>query len=102
MHHFLADIDHPNLKMAFDLPHIQRWGNATEYIEMLGEHIVNVHMANYTPDFRRVPLGKGEIDWKGALSRPKRLPNLRQITLELTRAEPEDVSQSLELIHKLC
>jgi sugar phosphate isomerase/epimerase len=57
-------------------------------------------LADSTSDFFRIPLGKGEIDLQNLISCLKRLPNLRQVTLELTRSELEIVRQSLESIQK--
>jgi sugar phosphate isomerase/epimerase len=96
--HFLQDMNHPSLGLTLDLMHAQFPGFLGEFIEALSEQIVNIHAADFLPPTRRVAVGKGVIDWKRLVPTLQALPNLRQMTVELSNPEPGELMESFELL----
>ncbi len=94
----LQDINHPALGCTLDLMHAKVSGFLKEFVESLSAEIVNIHASDLLPPFKRVPVGKGIIDWNQLLPRLRSLPNLRQITVELSNPQPEELLQSIGLL----
>lgn len=98
---FLQDMDHPSLGCTLDLMHAQLPGFVDEFVECLSERIVNIHAADMLPPWKRVAIGKGVIDWKRLVPKLRALPNLRQITVELSNPQPGEISESIELLQAI-
>ncbi len=94
----LQDINHPALGCTLDLMHAKVSGFLNEFVESLSAETVNIHASDLLPPFKRVPIGKGTIDWDQLLPRLRSLPNLRQITVELSNPRPEELLQSIQLL----
>jgi len=95
---FLRDMAHPSLGVTLDLMHAQFPGLLEEFVETLTEQIVNIHAADLLPPTKRVAIGKGVIDWKRLGPMLQTLPNLRQITVELSNPQPGELTESIELL----
>jgi sugar phosphate isomerase/epimerase len=96
--HFLREMSHPALKFTFDLVHAQVAGCLDEFATSLADEIVNVHAADLILPPKRVPVGRGVIDWQNLVPVLKALPNLRQITVELSRTQQNEVVESVNLL----
>jgi sugar phosphate isomerase/epimerase len=95
---FLQDFDHPALGCTLDLMHAQYPGLLDEFVQTLSYEIVNIHAADLLPPVKRVAVGKGVIDWKRLIPSLQALPNLRQITVELSNPQAGELIESIELL----
>jgi len=95
---FLRDIDHPSLGVTLDLMHAQFANVVEAFIQSLSTKIVNIHAADFHPPTSRVPIGKGVIDWNRLTPMLKALPNLRQITVELSNPQLKELVTSVGMI----
>lgn len=93
----LRDLNHPVLGVTLDLMHAKVSGFLDEFIDSLVNDITNIHASDLFPPVKRVPIGKGIIDWVSLVPRLHALPNLRQITVELNNPQPEELIQSIRL-----
>jgi sugar phosphate isomerase/epimerase len=50
---------------------------------------------------KRVAVGKGVIDWKRLIPTLYALPNLRQITVELSNPEPGELTDSVRVLSSM-
>ncbi|HLO17424.1 MAG TPA: sugar phosphate isomerase/epimerase family protein [Anaerolineales bacterium] len=98
---FLRDMDHPSLGFTLDLMHAQVAGFLDEFIDSLFVDIVNIHASDLLPPTKRVPIGKGVIDWNCLVPTFQTLPNLRQITVELSNPPSSELTKSIELLSDL-
>ena len=94
----LGDMNHPALGVTLDLMHAKVSGFLEEFADLLTAEIVNIHASDMGLPIKRVPVGKGIIDWGDLLPRLRRLPNLRQITVELRNPQPEELIHSMQLL----
>jgi sugar phosphate isomerase/epimerase len=101
MARFLRDIDHPAFGCTLDLMHAQFPGVLNEFVSSLYSDIVNIHAADLVPPAKRAPIGKGSIDWQDLVPRLQTLPNLRQITVELSSPNADDITDSVKLLSEL-
>jgi sugar phosphate isomerase/epimerase len=92
---FLKDIDHPCLGVTLDLMHAQFPSLLDEFVEALSKQIVNIHAADLLPPTKRVAIGKGVIDWEHLIPKLQSLPNLHQITVELSNPQPGELVESV-------
>ena len=81
---FLQDMNHPSLWFTLDLMHAQFPKLLDEFVRYLSNQIVNIHAADLLPPAKRVAIGKGVIDWDRLAPTLGTLPNLHQITVELS------------------
>lgn len=95
---FLAEMAHPALKFTFDLVHARVANCLDEFADLLADEIVNVHAADLILPPKRVSIGQGVIDWPKLVPVLHALPNLRQITLELSQPQPGELVQSREIL----
>lgn len=95
---FINDVAHPNLGLTLDVIHAQLIGYLNEFLDTLVHSIVNLHVADLVLPARRVPPGEGILDWEELVPILKRLPNLRQVTIELIRAEPAEVARAVGFV----
>ena len=95
---FLRDMDHPALGLTLDLMHAQFPGFVDEFVQSLSSEIVNIHAADFLPPTKRVAVGKGVIDWNRLVPKLQTLPNLRQITVELSNPQPGELTESIKLL----
>ena len=95
---FLRDMNHPSLGVTLDLMHAQFPGLLDEFVKTLPAEIVNIHAADLLPPTKRVAIGKGVIDWNRLVPTLQTLPNLRQITVELSNPQPGELTESIELL----
>ena len=95
---FLEEMDHPSLKVTLDLMHAQVVGTLDTFISSLGDQIVNIHASDLLPPTKRVPIGRGVIDWHRLLPKLQALPNLRQITVELANPQSGELIESVKLL----
>lgn len=93
---FLRDMNHPALGFTLDLMHAEVAGFLGEFVHWLSADIVNIHASDLFPPTARVPIGKGVIGWEGLIPRLQVLPNLRQITVELSSPQPDELILSIE------
>jgi sugar phosphate isomerase/epimerase len=98
---FLRDMNHPSLGFTLDLIHAQYPNFLEEFVQMLSTEIVNIHAADLLPPAKRVAVGKGVIDWNLVIPALQTLPNLRQITVELSNPQPGELTESIELLSTL-
>lgn len=101
MSRFLRDMDHPSLEFTFDLMHAQVSGSLEAFASTLATHIVNIHASDLLPPTKRVSIGKGIIDWKRLAPMLQNLPNLRQVTVELSNPQPGEILESIAFLSKL-
>ncbi len=98
---FLGEMAHPALKFTFDLVHARVANCLDEFAALLAAEIVNIHAADLRLPPKRVAVGQGVIDWPKLLPVLHALPNLRQITLELSQPQPGELVQSREILSDL-
>ncbi len=94
---FLRDMNHPALGFTLDLMHAEVAGFLDEFVHLLSADIVNIHASDLFPPTARVPIGKGVIGWERLIPRLQVLPNLRQITVELSSPQPDELIRSVAL-----
>jgi len=99
--HFLRDMNHSSLGVTLDLMHAQFPGLLDEFVQTLSELIVNIHAADLLPPTKRVAIGHGVIDWNSLVPKLQALPNLHQITVELSNPQPGELTESIELLSAL-
>jgi sugar phosphate isomerase/epimerase len=98
---FLRDMQHPALGFTLDLMHAQFPDFLDAFIQALSDQIVNIHAADLLPPAKRVAVGKGVIEWNRVVPALHVLPNLRQITVELSNPQPGELTESIELLSAL-
>lgn len=81
--------------------HAQVSGFLDAFTNPLAAHIVNIHASDLFPPTKRVSIGKGVIDWNRLVPKLQDLPNLCQITVELSNPGPGELTQSVELLSSL-
>ena len=101
MSKFLQEIDHHIFGFTLDLMHAQYPKTLDEFVDSLPPEIVNIHASDLLPPAKRVAAGKGIIDWKRLGPKLCLLPNLRQITVELSNPQDYDILQSVEFMSDL-
>ncbi len=94
----LRDLNHPALGFTLDLMHAAVPGFLDEFMNLLKLDTVNIHASDLLPPVTRVPIGKGTIDWDHLIPKLRALPNLRQITVELSNPQPEELVRSIEIL----
>jgi sugar phosphate isomerase/epimerase len=98
---FLRDVDHPSLGFTLDLMHAQFPDFLDEFIQALSDQIVNIHAADLLPPAKRVAVGQGMIEWNRVIPTLHALPNLRQITVELSNPQPDELTESVDRLSAL-
>jgi sugar phosphate isomerase/epimerase len=93
----LRDLNHPALGCTLDLMHARVPDLLEEFVQLLAADIVNIHAADFLPPIKRVPIGKGVIDWQQLVPKLRALPNLRQITVELQNPAPDELLPSVAM-----
>ncbi len=95
---FLRDMNHPALGVTLDLMHAKVSGFLDEFVDSLAVDIINIHASDMLLPIKRVPIGDGVIDWDRLIPRLKSLPNLHQMTVELSNPQPEELVRSIEIL----
>ena len=95
---FLRDMNHPALGFTLDLMHAQVSGFLDEFVHSSPNDILNIHASDFLPPTKRVPIGRGVIGWDQLVPKLQSLPNLRQITVELSNPQPDELLESVELL----
>jgi sugar phosphate isomerase/epimerase len=98
---FLRDLDHPAVGCTFDLMHAQVPGVLDDFMALLSADIVNIHASDLLPPLKRVAVGKGAIDWNRLSPKLQALPRLRQITVELSKPQDGEITESVKLLSDL-
>lgn len=98
---FLRDINHPALGCTFDLMHAQVPGVLDDFMDLLPGDIVNIHASDLLPPTNRVAIGEGVIDWNRLGPKLQALPNLRQITVELSNPTDDELAESVRFLSDL-
>jgi len=98
---FLKEMKHPALGFTLDLMHAKVADLLDEFVDAMAEEVVNVHVSDLQPPTRRVSVGTGVIDWSRLVLALQNLPNLRQLTIELSNPQPGDVQQSVGILESL-
>jgi sugar phosphate isomerase/epimerase len=98
MFQFLNEVNHPSLWFTFDLMHAQAVGTLDDFTSSLNEQIVNIHASDLLPPIQRVAIGKGVIDWDQLIPKLHALPNLQQITVELSNPQPVELTESVRIL----
>ena len=101
MSRFLRDIDHSTLGCTLDLMHAQVPGVLDDFIDSLSADIVNTHVSDLLPPTKRVAIGKGVIDWERVVPKLQSLPNLRQLTVELSNPQTSEIIESVKFLSSL-
>jgi sugar phosphate isomerase/epimerase len=100
MSRFLRDINHPIFGCTLDLMHAQVPGVLDDFTDSLSAYIVNVHASDFLPPTKRVAIGEGVIDWDGLIPKLQALPHLRQITVELSNPQADELFDSIQFLSK--
>lgn len=100
MSRFLRDMDHPSIGFTLDLMHAQVAGTLNDFLDSLSDDIANVHASDLLPPTERAAIGKGVVDWDGLLPKLYALPNLHQITIELSNPQPAELTESLAIVSR--
>jgi sugar phosphate isomerase/epimerase len=100
MSRFLRDMDHPGLGFTLDLMHAQVPGLVDDFLASLSAHIVNIHASDLLPPVTRVAIGRGVMKWDRLLPKLYALPNLKQLTLELSNPQPDELTESLNILSR--
>jgi sugar phosphate isomerase/epimerase len=98
MSRFLRDISHSAFRCTLDLMHAQVPGVLHDFIDSLSADIVNIHASDLLPPTKRVAIGKGVIDWEHVVPKLQSLPNLRQLTVELSNPQPNEIIESVKFL----
>lgn len=98
MSRFLQDMEHPSIGLTLDLMHAQVAGTLHEFLDSLPDDILNVHASDLLPPTERAAIGKGVVDWEQLVPKLYALPNLYQITIELSNPQPAELTESLKLL----
>jgi|SRR5215212_401178 len=101
MSRFLRDIDHSTLGCTLDLMHAQVPGVLDDFIDSLSVDIVNTHVSDLLFPTKRVAIGKGIIDWERVVPKLQSLPNLRQLTVELSNPQTSEIIESVKFLSSL-
>jgi sugar phosphate isomerase/epimerase len=88
-------MEHPALGFTFDLMHAQVAGFLDEFASSLAAEVVNVHVSDVQLPTKRVAVGQGVIDWPRLVPVLETLPNLRQLTVELSNPQPGELLNSI-------
>jgi sugar phosphate isomerase/epimerase len=97
---FLNEINHPSLQFTFDLMHAQVPGLLNDFTNSLANQIVNVHVSDLLPPTKRVAIGKGIIDWDCFMPKLHALPNICQLTVELSNPQDHELVDSVQFLSK--
>jgi len=100
MSRFLRDMNHSTFGCTLDLMHAQIPGVLDNFIDTVPEDIVNIHASDLLPPTKRVPIGQGVIDWDGLIPKLQALPNLRQVTVELSDPQADELVESVQFLSK--
>ena len=100
MSRFLRDMNHSTFGCTLDLMHAQIPGVLDNFIDSVPEDIVNIHASDLLPPTKRVPIGQGVIDWDGLIPKLQSLPNLRQVTVELSDPQADELVESVQFLSK--
>lgn len=95
---FLRDINHSTFGCTLDLMHAQVSGVLNEFIAALSADIVNIHASDLLPPVKRVAIRQGVIDWDRLKPKIQALPNLRQITVELSNPQSNELIESVKFL----
>jgi sugar phosphate isomerase/epimerase len=98
MSRFLRDMNHSTFGCTLDLMHAQVPGVLEDFIDALSADIVNIHASDLLPPTKRVAISKGVIDWERVMPKLQGLPNLRQLTVELSNPQTEEISESVKFL----
>lgn len=98
MSRFLRDMNHSTFGCTLDLMHAQVPGVLEDFIDALSADIVNIHASDLLPPTKRVAISKGVIDWERLMPKLLGLPNLRQLTVELSNPQTEEISESVKFL----
>ena len=101
MARLLSEMNHPFLMFTFDLMHAQAVGTLDFFIDTLANQIVNIHASDLLLPTSRVPVGKGVIDWQSLLPKLQALPNLHQVTVELSNPQADELIESIKILSVL-
>ena len=91
-------MNHPCLGVTLDLMHAQAVGTLTDFVHLLSADIVNIHASDVLLPTKRVAVGKGTIDWNRLVPKLHALPNLQQITVELSHPQPGELQESIKIL----
>ncbi len=98
MSRFLQDMSHSSFRYTLDLMHAQVPGVLDDFIDSLSGDIVNIHASDLLPPTKRVAIGKGVIDWERVMPKLQSLPNLRQLTVELSNPQTDEIIESVKFL----
>jgi sugar phosphate isomerase/epimerase len=98
MSRFLRDMNYSSFGCTLDLMHAQLPGVLDEFIDCLSGDIVNIHASDLFPPTKRVAIGKGVIDWERVMPKIQSLPNLRQLTVELSNPQTDEIIESVKFL----
>lgn len=100
MSYFLQEMHHPALGCTLDMMHAQVPGVLDDFIDSLWVDIVNIHASDLLPPTKRVAIGKGVINWDRLMPKLRTLPNLRQVTVELSNPQADELVESVKFLSK--
>lgn len=102
---FLSELNHPNVKVVYDIGNSASLGyNTREEISVLGKYLSNVHVKDRVLGGSTVPLGTGSADFQATFEALKNASYEGPITMQVARGEPGKESATtkshLEFINK--
>ncbi|HEX5416483.1 MAG TPA: sugar phosphate isomerase/epimerase family protein [Chloroflexota bacterium] len=108
MRRLVDEIDHPRIKVYFDVGNVLAWGYPEQWIEILGKRIERVHLTDFRTQVGNitgfVPLLAGDVNWPAVVSALQRTGYDSYLTAEvapyrhLARKGIFDLASSIEAI----
>ncbi len=97
----ITGLAHPMFGVTLDIVHAGPIGHLDTFLDRTGKDIVNLHLADIELPYGRVPVGEGIIDWPVLIPKIAQLPNLHQVTVELTQATPDEMIRTYKVLKDL-
>lgn len=76
-------LDSDSVGVDLDIFHSEFGGKTSEFLEKLRNHILSVHLSDYSDSRNRVLPGKGNVGWAELARKVRILPNANHIVLEV-------------------
>ncbi len=113
MARYIDEIDSPYVKAYFDVGNVVRWGVPQQWIEVLGDRVVKIHIKEYNLkvamregmikgfDF---PIGEGSIEWDKVCLELKKIDFTDWATAEVRGGDRQrlaEISQQMDRVLEL-
>lgn len=91
----VSSLNSKTVAVDLDVYHSEFGGNTPEFFDRVGDHIMSLHLCDYTYSRERALPGRGRIDWKELAMHAEKLPGLKHIVLEVSGGfEDQELAQS--------